>query len=199
MSSNHSRIDGVNLLLAEILIPRVSALDSSGSWPSKTYCSSPEGQAEYYLDLFTRQVCNEGLDTRCDRNQSFNTGGGTIHLGGRVVKVAGKAGIENRQLSVRPIGGNMHLYDNEAGSDTFAAGTYVVDVWREAPFEELSGSEQALVLAFAVDRFVRIMAPDIARQRDNDRIRAEMMNMPVTPRTAARARREPMIPQQPQQ
>jgi hypothetical protein len=54
-------------------------------------------------------------------------------------------------------------------------------------------------LAFAVDRFVRIMAPDIARQRDNDRIRAEMMNMPVTPRTAARARREPMIPQQPQQ
>jgi hypothetical protein len=196
--SNYSRLDGVNLMLAEIFVPRITTLESTGSWPSKTYTASPPGDAEYYIDLYARQVCQEGLDSRCSRNKSFNTGGGTIDLGSRVVKVVGKGAIENRQLDVRPSSGSVLLFDNEAGSTTFAAGTYTVDVWEEAPFEELNGSEQAKVLAYALPKFAALFG-GMVRDNQEEKIRAEVMNAPITPRTSSRRNRPMMMPQQPQQ
>jgi hypothetical protein len=196
--SNHSRLDGVNLMLAEIFIPRITTLESTGSWPSKTYTASPPGEAEYYLDIYSRQVCNEAMDSRCKRNQSFNTGGGTIDLGNRVLKVTGKAMVENRQLDIRNIGGTTYLYDNETGSTTMAAGTYILDVWEEAPFEELTGSEQAKVLSRALPLFAGLFG-GMVRDNQEEKIRAEVMNAPITPRTSSRRNRPMMMPQQPQQ
>lgn len=120
---SRTKLHAVNEILAAIREGRVSALDSTGSWPSITYGSTAAGEAEFALD--------RALDMELLRGWRFNTalnkkyaGVTSISFASSVIAIHPCGPSERSVITLR----SGAAYDNEADSATLTSGDYFFHV-----------------------------------------------------------------------
>lgn len=185
MPANLTMLQAVNRVLQQSNIPRVAALDSTGTWPTKTYGGSDEADAEECIDRATDTLCTKGVGSRHSINKKFTLGStGQIVLGTNVKKIVAKLQLERTNVTTRMgSGGNAIVWNRDAGTDQFPAGDYFFDVWEDAKFEDLNVVEQLEAIALATEYFQRLKMPELENKQGNalDAARAVASMQPVIP------------------
>lgn len=128
-----SKLEAVNLVLETNQIKRVSALDSTGSWPSKTYGASDAGHAEWILDVIGRRRMIAGTANNVIRKSYTLAVSGAITLDSNTMKIKPIGLIEKEHHTIR----DDKVYDAWNGTTTLAAGTYTYEQTMAVDFESL--------------------------------------------------------------
>lgn len=195
-----TRLQGVNWVLQRCAHLSAAALDSTGSWPSKAYGRSDEGDAESCLDIASDEAVASGLPSCHVSNVEFSLGSaGTIAMGATAVRAAGKAKLERFNINLIPVGGDMIA--TKDGNQTFESGNYTFDVWYRRPFEQLPRNEQMIVLEIAARRFMQLKMPDSVDERGlaYDATMASAITPPNIPPVPAYPGMPSIAPPMPQQ
>ena len=159
-----TRLEGVNWILMRCANYTTAALDSSGTWPTKTYNRSDAGDAEAVLDMACDEEIAGGLPSCKRYNVEFNlAAAGTINLGATAVQVQGVGKLARQDIRLIPSGGTMIATAD--GNSTFQPGLYTFDVWDRRSFENLPRNEQMRVLATATRRYQQLKMPDSVDER----------------------------------
>lgn len=156
-NNNMTRLQAVNDMLRYVGIARVSALDSSGSWPSKTYNSSDAATAEYWLDIETQRFLGEGYGVNTTLYQVTLGAPGTITFADNVLSCKPIGKNQRRDIRFRVVAGTPTAYDNDNRTTTFAAGTYDFELIEDMDFVSLDVLTQQKVLAEAKRSFQQAM------------------------------------------
>lgn len=193
----HTKLVLVNKMLRACGHLPVSALDSTGSWPSKTYGTSDAGQAELYLDTATRNtLAREWRQT-----------------GRVVVSTIGSPGTitaPTNAIFVRPIGrderrnwylqnGTALIYNAEDSTTTFPAGTYQFAVVEDEEVNNIRDPNlQHLCMADALIEFQAVTSRDTRVDAAYQQVRTvnelssrRSVDVPPTPVN------RPLVPAQP--
>lgn len=190
-----SKLEAVCLLLQAIRLKRVSALDSTGAWPAKVYGNSNAADAEWTLDLISRQVQARGFGCNTVRAKKFTLGGsGTISLPANTLAIIPAGPTQFRNIGIR----DDKAYDLEADTATFAAGDYFFDVITAVDFESLDPTVKDIVVAEAKQYFQAKERGDQNQHQINegDRTKAELNAARPKPSANARALNQmPLISQ----
>lgn len=128
-----SKLQAVNLILETNQIKRVSALDSTGSWPSKTYGASDAGHAEWILDVVAERRMIAGTLNNVIRKSYVLAANGAITLDANTLKIKPIGLIEKEHYTIR----DDKVYDAWNGTTTLAAGTYTFEQTMAVDFESL--------------------------------------------------------------
>mgnify|MGYP000573713527 CR=1 FL=1 len=128
-----SKLQAVNLILETNQIKRVSALDSTGSWPSKTYGASDAGHAEWILDVTAERRMIAGTLNNVIRKSYVLAANGAITLDANTMKIKPIGLIEKEHYTIR----DDKVYDAWNGTTTLAAGTYTFEQTMAVDFESL--------------------------------------------------------------
>lgn len=156
-NNNMARLQAVNDMLRFVGIARVSALDSSGSWPSKSYNSSDAATAEYWLDIETKKYLGEGYGVNTTLYQVTLGAPGTITFADNVLSCKPLGKNQRRDIRFRVIAGTPTAYDNDSRTTTFAAGTYDFELTEDLDFDTLDVMTQHKILAEAKRSFQQAM------------------------------------------
>jgi len=195
-----TRLQGVNHVLQRCASYSTAALDSSGTWPNKTYNRSDAGDAESCLDIACDEAVASGLPSCQVSNVEFSLGtAGTIAMGATALRAVGKAKLERTNINVIPVGSDMLATAD--GNQTFQPGTYTFDVWYRRSFEQLPRHEQMIVLEIAARRYMQLKMPDSVDERGlaYDATMASAItpaNIPPIPAYQGRPTISPPAPQQ---
>lgn len=147
-----SKLDAVNMILDTNRIKRVTALSSSGTWPSKSYNRDEAGQAEYILDIIARSVQARGIGCNTRRSQAFATSGSNqIVLPDTILRIIPAGPTQRRDHTIR---GNK-VFDLENNTYTLAGGTYYYDVIEAIDFDDLEPLAKEAIMAEARQHFQR--------------------------------------------
>jgi len=128
-----SKLQAVNPILETNQIKRVSALDSTGSWPSKAYGASDAGHAEWILDVTAERRMIAGTLNNVIRKSYTLGGSGAITLDANTMKIKPIGLIEKEHYTIR----DDKVYDAWNGTTTLAAGTYTFEQTMAVDFESL--------------------------------------------------------------
>jgi len=171
-----SKLEAVNAMLESIGQARFSALDSSGSWPTKTYTASIVSTAEYILDRASRMVQGRGWKFNTVKCKSYTIGApGAVTFGTNVLAATPAGPNQFRNWAIR----GDAAYDLEGDTATFAAGTYYFDIVTLHDFELCPPDCKDLILNEAMQILQRRYKGDpesdrmIAEERAKAEIRAE--------------------------
>lgn len=140
-----TKLQLVNYVLKLIGHAPVSALDSTGSWPSKTYGVSDAGQVESYLDMFTRAVLQRQWQQTASVFTVTLSPAGTITLPTNTIKCVPIGRDENRNWYMQ--NGSLLVYDGENRTTTFAANTYQFKIVEDAEISTLSDNDLQMLCA----------------------------------------------------
>lgn len=144
-----TKLQAVNLILAPIGSDRVTALASTGSWPSKSYQTDPAGYAEELLDVVSNEVQSQGPYANTARNKKYTVASpGNITFASTVVRVTPCGPNENDPIVLRA----DKAYDLRNDTDTFAAGDYFFHVTSVLDYENLVPELKVLVARIATMR-----------------------------------------------
>lgn len=164
--SSMTRLQGVNDLLQKCNMLRAPALDSSGTWPNKTYNNSDAGDAEETLDRACDEILTTELTSVIEENVTVTlASAGPINFASDIIRAQEVTVLRRRNISVRPVGANMQVAAD--GQETFQPGTYVFDVWKRRKFEDLPRNEQIKVITHAKRLFMQLKAPDLYDDKDS--------------------------------
>jgi len=170
-----SKLEAVNAMLESVGQARFSALDSSGSWPTKTYTASIQSTAEYILDRASRMVQGRGWKFNTKKCKSYTIGAGVLTFGTNVLAATPAGPNQFRNWAILGDG----AYDLESDTATFAAGTYFFDIVTLHDFELCPPDVKDLILNEAMQILQRRYKGDgdsdkmIAEERSKAEIRAE--------------------------
>lgn len=162
-----SKLEAVNLILETNQIKRVSALDSSGSWPSKSYGVSDAGHAEWILDVIGRRRMIAGTANNVIR-KSYTLGApGAITLDANTMKIKPIGLIEKEHHTIR----DDKVYDSWNGTTTLAAGTYTYEQTMAVDFESLEPAFKEAIVDEAKQYYQRRTRGDQLQDafNENDR------------------------------
>lgn len=138
-----ARLNAVNEIARACGEMRFGALDSSGSWPSKTYGSSFAGEAEHVLDRTTTSVLSRGWQCNTVRCKKTTLGApGTIAMAAPILRCIPAGPNQFRNWTFR----NALAYDLEGDTGTFAAGDYFFDIITDHDFDTLPTDVQDLII-----------------------------------------------------
>jgi len=172
-----TKLIACNEMLLAVGINRVGALDTGGP--------SDVGEAEYVLDIVTREILLRGFssNTRRIKVQASNTG--TIDLSSgatgqspsspapNALRVEGEFKHQRRALSLR----GSAVYDEDYGSTTCFANNEDVylKVTESLTFEDIQPEVKELIVAEAKQRYRAMKRPDptIDQFLERDRVKAE--------------------------
>lgn len=164
-----NRLNAVNSMLYPATQSRVSALTSVGSFGSRAYTSTdPDVEAQEVLDMETEFFLSEGRYLgKVKRNVEYTVSGGAVNLGSNVVKVVGSGYSEGLELDVQKSGvgfvDRLLTHNGASASLTGSPGfanKYLVHVFYEVDFDELSPPAQRVVVARSALRFVGMKGGD---------------------------------------
>lgn len=160
-----NKLGAVNAILRTIGNWRASALDSSGSWPSKIYGPNEAGEAEMILDQTTEKILERGWPDNTEKGKSLTPAGSPLKIASpsNCIALRGTGKHSHRTFKLR--GG--FVLDCDVGSVEFAtADPIVVDVITNYEFSDLSVDLQAYVLEEAKREFQRSWGGDV--QKDGE-------------------------------
>ena len=146
---SRTKLSAVNEILEAVGEDRVSAVDSTSTWPTLAYGSSIAGAAEFVLD--------RALDFELARGWHFNTvynksyTGTSITFGSTVLRATPSGLTRFKPIAMRSGAG----YDLEADSATFASGTYYFDIVTTHEFSTIPLDIQNLIVKRAKRDFQR--------------------------------------------
>lgn len=194
-----AKLEAVNLILETNQIKRVSALDSAGSWPSKTYGASDAGHAEFTLDMISRRVQARGLGCNTVRSKKFTLGGsGPITLGANTLAIVPAGPTQFKNHGIR----NDAVYDLEGDTATLAAGDYFYDVITALDFESLDPLSKEMIVDETKLYYQRRTRGDQLQDQFNENDRQKTELFAVRPKPSQNSRninQIPVIPAGPQQ
>lgn len=154
-----TKIQAVNRMLAAVQTNRVTALDSTGSWPSLTYGPSEEATAEYWLDVVSQRIQSQSLN----RGLTFNVVFAKKYTAGTVDGVL-SVQFASTVIGIRPAGSNQFdrfelrqdmAYDLKNDTLTLAAGDYFFDVVSVIDFANCPPDVKELIIAEATVEYQR--------------------------------------------
>lgn len=144
-----SKLAAVNEILETVNEDRVSALDSTGSWPALTYGSTVAGAAEFVLDRALEFELSRGWHFNTVYNKSYT--GTSITFGSTVLRA-----IPTGPSRFLPIGIRSGLgYDLTTDSATFTSGTYYFDIVTIHEFSTIPMDIQNIIVKRAKRDFNR--------------------------------------------
>lgn len=151
-----TKLEAINFMLARIMEAPASALDSSGSWPSKTYGGSVQGHAERVLDRVSRTVQMRGWKFNTIYAKKYNVAApGPLTFGSNVLAIRTAGPTQFRNFVLR----SDAAYDAEGDTATFAAGDYFFDIVTHHDFELIDPRVKELVVREAAKEFLRERKP----------------------------------------
>lgn len=180
----YTRLQLVNQILTKAKTAKVSALSSSGSWPTKTYNDDEAGRAEELLDVHATAVLEAGWVYNTRNFQITLASPGTITLPTNTIRCWPVGRDENRNWHKE--NNTSLVYDSENATTTFPAGTYqfkvVLDVdvatlaspnlqmlaaqrAAEEYIGETSGDTRSVAMATAAQLAASAVAPRVAPSR----------------------------------
>lgn len=181
---------------------RVTALDSTGTWPSKTYGASDAGQIEQDLDEVKAQVLARGYQCNTRRNQKYTRATqGAITLPDNTLKIIPTGPSELRNHTIF----DNKVYDLEPTppTDQLAPGDYFYHIVVDIDFDSLEPTVKQLVVAEAsriiqrrrrgdprIDMYLadEVAAAELAVSRSKQTSHTYPINpQPVMPRVATGA------------
>lgn len=116
-----TKLQAVNEILACANTARVSALNSSGTWPALTYGPSDEGNAEHVFDNCSRRFQEIGLRFNTQANvQTVLATSGSITLPSNTLRFIPTGISDNLELDIV----QDKVYDLRRQTNTLLAGTY---------------------------------------------------------------------------
>lgn len=186
-----SRLQAVNELCESIGEWSIGALDSTGTWPTKTYGGSIYGQAERTLDRVCSEVMTRGTVDNVLRNQSVVPATGTgpyeyTFAGAlaNVLDVQGWGADEGRSFSVT----GSKLFDVNKGTTFFTTNAAIsLHIFINKDFTDLSPKVQQEVVKEAKLAFQRYWGEDkgkdIQISQERDIARAAKGNALAAPST----------------
>lgn len=163
--SGITKLEAVNVMFMHLGQARVSALDSTGTWPNLSYGSSEAGEAEYVLDYVSRRVQERGFHGNTDRHVALTAAdiGGSVfkfNLPSNTLKIMGSGNYATREYAIRA----GYLYDRYLNTDTFADGdTVTVDIVRHLNFIDCDPTIREMITDEAVQEWRRMRLPDALR------------------------------------
>ena len=137
----------------------VSALDSSGSWPSKTYNTSDAGLGERILDQVAWEVQSEGWAHNVVRSKKYTTAGGAITFAASVIRAVPAGPSQFKNIGMRA----GAAYDLEADTGTFAAGDYFFDITSAIDFADCDETVKLIIMHRARERYQQMKRGDPIR------------------------------------
>jgi len=138
-----SRLQAVNEIARACGEERFSALDSSGSWPSKSYGTSFAGEAEFILDMTTTAILSRGWECNTVFAKKYTLGSsGPLTFASNVLYARTAGPTQRRNYVFR----NGAGYDLEGDTATFAAGDYFFDILTDHDFSTLPTDIQVLII-----------------------------------------------------
>lgn len=184
-----TRIEAANELVESIGEWPYAALDSTGTWPTKTYGGSIIGQAERTLDRVAREVLTRGTIDNTLRNQSVTpaTGAGPYEYTfagsyANALKVQGWGPDEARTFSISA----GKLFDANNGTTLFTTNTAIkLHIIINKDFTDLSSEIQQEIVKEAKLAFQRYWgesnSKDIQISQELDKARAGKSSSMVKP------------------
>jgi hypothetical protein len=167
----HTKLQLVNRMLRACGHLPVSALDSSGSWPTKTYGTSDAGQAEMYLDAATRDTLARQWKQTSRVFVHTLASPGTITAPTNAIFVRPIGRDENRNWYLQ--NGTALIYDAEGSTTTFPAGTYQFQVVEDEEVQNLRDPNlQTLCMSNAAIEFQGVTARDTRVDATYQQVRA---------------------------
>lgn len=191
MGQGMSRLQAVNEICRSVSEWRASALDSTGSWPTKVYGSSIQGEAEHILDRICQEVLTRGTIDNTLRYQTVTpTGGGSsfeytfASPFANALRVVGCGADEHRTFSI--VG--TKLFDVNRGTTVFTTATPLnLHIIIDRDFDDLSPEVKIEVVKEAKLHFQRYWgeehAKDIQISQERDIARAAKGEPLVTPKS----------------
>ena len=153
--AHNTRLQLVNYGLRFCRHSPVSSLDSTGSWPSKTYGTSDAGQMELYLDMAARSVLSREWQ-QTSRFFSTTLGvAGTITLPTNCIKAVPVGKHENRRWYKQ--NGSSLLYDAEGSTTTFPEDSYQLKVVEDEDVSNISDNNLQMLIAQEAARMYQAM------------------------------------------
>lgn len=175
-----SKLQAVNLILETNQIKRVSALDSTGSWPSKTYGASDAGHAEWILDVVAQRRMITGALNNVIRKSYTLAVSGAITLDANTMKIEPIGMIEKEHYTIR----DDKVYDAWNGTTTLAAGTYTFKQTMAVDFESLEPAFKHAIVDEAKQYYQRRtrgdQLQDLFNENDRQKTDASVMRPKVS-------------------
>jgi hypothetical protein len=196
----HTRLQLVNKMLRACGHLPVSALDSTGSWPSKTYGTSDAGQAELYLDMSTRDtLAREWRQTSRVFVQTISGSPATITAPTNAIFLRPLGRDENRNWYLQ--NGSGLIYNAEDSTTTFAVGTYQFAVVEDEDVANLRDPNlQTLCMANALIEFQGVTSRDTRVDAAYQQVRnVSELSAKRTPMKSPAPENRPLVSQQPTQ
>ncbi len=155
-------LEAVNMVLIAAGIPRVTALDASGSAGTST-----EAEAEFFLEQTSREVQARGYPENTNYGVSHTAAdvGGSVYkitLGTTVLDIkAGRPGDgDRRAFSIR----NGFLWDMNRNTDDFGSALVIaLDLIIETPFAECAAPLKSKIVAETAVKYQRFKQGSLAR------------------------------------
>jgi hypothetical protein len=192
----YSRLQAVNEIARACGEMRFSALDSSGSWPSKSYGSSFAGEAEFILDMTARAVLSRGWEANVVRSKKYTLGSpGALSFASNVLNAIAAGPTQRRLFVFR----NGAAYDLEGDTATFATGDYFFDIITDHDFDTLPVDLQVLIIREAKSEAQGKLKGDPNRQAliEGEVAKAEVSAMRSTALNSRPINAQALVPQQP--
>jgi len=148
-----TKLQAVNKMLNTLQQGRVTSLSSTGSWPSRTYSTDPDGFAEELLDVVSGEIQSQGPAACTARNKKYTVASpGNITFASTVVRILACGPTENKSIVLRA----DKAYDLDNDTDTFAAGDYFFHVTSVLDFENLVPELKVLVSDLATLQYYNL-------------------------------------------
>lgn len=148
-----TRLDAVNSVLTSINELPHPGLDSSGSWPSKTYGAGIAARAEEILERVSRSVQARGYKFNSIKCKKYTAAGSPLKVtfAANVLRADPAGPIQFRNMALR---GDV-AYDLENDTSTLAAGDYYFDIVTYHDFDEIPPDLKDLIVKEASQEMQR--------------------------------------------
>jgi hypothetical protein len=194
----HTKLQLVNKMLRACGHLPVSALDSSGSWPSKTYGTSDAGQAENYLDMATRDtLAREWRQTSRVFAVTVSGAPNTITAPTNAIFARPIGRDERRNWYLQ--NGTALIYNAEGSTTTFPDGTYQFAVVEDEEVNNIRDPNlQSLCMNNALIEFQSVTSRDTRVDAAYQQVRAvNELSAKRSPMSPPAPQNQPLIPSQP--
>ena len=147
-----TKLQAVNKMLNTLQQGRVTSLSSSGSWPSRTYSTDPDGFAEELLDVVSNEIQSQGPAANTARNKKYTVASPATSPSPARWCGFSRGPTENKAIVLRA----DKAYDLDGDTDTFAAGDYFFHVTSLLDFENLVPELKVLVSDLATLQYYNL-------------------------------------------
>lgn len=147
-----STLEAVNEILEVVNEGAETALDSTGSFPTKAFTTSKPSQVEYVLTRVSRRVQAMGWPDNTDFGTSVTPVAVTftVTLANTVLWVRGADRSAYRNLTMRGVAGVTYLWDSDNRTNNFGSQTPIsLDLINWLDFDNLQPRTKDIVVAAA--------------------------------------------------